>query len=141
MPTWQPDWSDVPFDHAAAREYASACRQTSATLRHTADQRTHLASEAAVDWEGPKRDRFDRDITTWNSEAAALADQLASVAKRVEDASDTARRLQAQREGDRARWWAEIQAEKVAADELRANEAAAAQRAALESRLLTGESD
>ncbi len=116
MPSWQPDWSDVPFDHAAAYEYASACRRTSATLRQIADQRTHLASQAVVDWEGPKRDRFDRDITEWNTEAASLADQLVSVANRVEDASETARHLQAQREAGRVRWWAERKTEELAAE-------------------------
>lgn len=116
MPSWQPDWSDVPFDHPAAHEYAAACRRTSSTLRQIADQRTHLASLAVVDWEGPKRVRFDGDIARWNTEASTVADQLLAVATRVEAASETARHLQAQREAGRVRWWAERQTEELAAE-------------------------
>ncbi len=130
MPAWQPDWSDVPFDHAAAHEYAAACRQTSATLHNIADQRIRLAAQAVIDWEGPKRTRFDSDIAKWNTEAAALAEQLNSVAVRVESASDTARRLQAQRESDRARWWAENRQEQLAAEQQAAEAALAAPLAA-----------
>ncbi len=116
MPSWQPDWSDVPFDHPAAHEYAAVCRRTSATLRHIAEQRTYLASQAVVDWEGPKRVRFDGDIARWNTEASTVADQLLAVAARVEAASDTARHFQAQREAGRVRWWAERQTEESAAE-------------------------
>ena len=115
MPNWQPDWTDVQFDHGAAHEYAAACRRASATVRQVADERRYLATEAIVDWEGPNRDRFDADLVRWNFEASTVADRLIHTANSVEAHADAARREQAQRELHRSRWWAESRAEEQAA--------------------------
>jgi uncharacterized protein YukE len=125
MPNWQPDWTDVQFDHAAAHAYAAACRRTSTTVRQVANERRRLAADAVVDWEGPQRDRFDADLVRWSMQASNVADQLIETANSVEAQADTARREQAHRELQRSRWWEESQAEERAAPDLADRELAA----------------
>jgi uncharacterized protein YukE len=116
VPTWSPDWSDVQFDHHAARSYAEACRRTGNELTRIRTQRDGLARSAIIGWEGSARERFDAEIAGWDRQAEALSSQLIATASHVEAASAEARQAQARREELRQRWTAEQRAEQQAAE-------------------------
>lgn len=103
-PTWQPDWTDVRFDHAAAAEAARACRRAARRLTELAVERTGLDGAATLEWRGRYRGDFDHVRGVHQRWTARLVDDLRAQADRLEAAADTARSLQRQREEERARW-------------------------------------
>jgi uncharacterized protein YukE len=104
MPDWQPDWSDVRFDHAAAEAAAAECDRTAAVIGDQRACRAELARLAGARWRGRNRDDFDAAAARLDGDAAALAATLTSLAARIRQAADQARAEQARREAQRASW-------------------------------------
>jgi hypothetical protein len=111
MPSWQPDWTDVPFDQAAARAAVEACQETATLLRVARSERSHLAELARTEWHGPHRHAFDRAYGANDRAILRIHDALLGIARMIEAAAATARTQQSVREEDRARWHAENSAE------------------------------
>jgi hypothetical protein len=124
MPGWSPNWGDVQFDYAAAQDYVDSCRVLASTLREWLHERANLAKRARKHWEGPHRDRFDRDFERIQREASAIADQLTQSAHSVLRAADEARSEQSRRVWQRAEWHAENAREIQMAEDIRRMEEA-----------------
>lgn len=124
MPCWTPNWDDVQFDHAAAHDYVDASRTLASLLREWLHLRADLAKRARKYWEGPHRDRFDRDFERIQRDASAIADQLTQSAHSVLRAGDEAHREQNRRLWQRAQWQAENAREIQIAEEIRRMEEA-----------------
>jgi hypothetical protein len=128
MPTWQPKWDDVMFDHAETNEAISLCRGALVTLadRHAVLQGPY--EMACVNWKGVKRYRFDAEWAAMHGHAETVAEQLRAHIRRLGQESDSALVEQRQRENERARWFREKAAEDAAREVARV---AAARSAAL----------
>ncbi|HEX2851070.1 MAG TPA: WXG100 family type VII secretion target [Acidimicrobiales bacterium] len=116
MPSWQPNWTDVRFDHAAARAVVEELRRCARLLDDQTDHRLRLAAEATRAWRGPARDRFDGELARMKAQAADLAAALRSAARAIESAADDARLEQARRDADRRRWTEEHRREEARAE-------------------------
>jgi hypothetical protein len=68
----------------------SALLVAAATLDATAQARGGAARTATVDWYGPTRSLFDRDVAHLTSGAATLAERLRVAAGRLTDEQDRA---------------------------------------------------
>lgn len=137
MPNWQPDWTDVQFDHGAAAAYAAACDDAAAGLHRWIAGREAAARQAVRDWEGPHRVSFDHQLAGLHEEARAAAITLLDQARQIEEASVAASREQLRRLDNRQRWLREqaqeaeqarLEAERLAAEQ--AQQAAPAGKAA-----------
>jgi uncharacterized protein YukE len=104
MPTWQPNWSDVSFDHAAAQQAIAALRSMATLLDTTTDARVRLAAEAQRDWAGRSRIAFDAELARTTRQAADLAAACRAAAASIEAAAEDARIEQRRRDLDRERW-------------------------------------
>lgn len=104
MPSWQPNWTDVRFDHDAARAAVDELRRCATLIDDQTDQRVRLAVSAQQSWRGNARDRFDDELARMRGQAAGLAESLRAAARAIEVAVDDARVEQARREADRRRW-------------------------------------
>lgn len=114
MPDWQPPWSDIRFDHAAARHASEVCRAASRRIRSEWSAREALAREASTDWAGRYRDDFDRNFATQQRWLVHLAARLVAQADRIDRAAETASQMQSDREAARERWRHEAAAEERA---------------------------
>jgi hypothetical protein len=136
MPSWQPKWDDVQFDHAEANEAVLLCQGALVTLadRHAVLQGPYQM--ACVNWRGVKRYRFDAEWSAMHVQAEAIAEQLRIHIVKLQRDSSAALIEQRTREAERARWFREKAAEEAAAAAAReaariaAAQAAAAQAAA-----------
>ena len=115
MPSWQPEWADVQFDHAAAGAYAHACDQGARTLHAWVSQREGLARHAVEDWEGPHRLSFDRRLVAVHDLARRQAATLGTEAEEVRLASAMAAFEQRRRYESREQWFREQAAEQESA--------------------------
>lgn len=104
MPTWQPIWTDVRFDHAKAADAAFELRRCASLLERQTDQRMRLAATAQREWRGRARDQFDDELARISVRATWLAEGLRRLASSIDEAADDARLEQRRRESDRARW-------------------------------------
>jgi len=104
VPSWQPNWEDVRFDHAAAVEAAEACRRGATTADATAQAVTAAAPSASRDWSGSLSDDFRRELPELGDELSARHGELNALARQIEAAGDEARAEQARREQQRERW-------------------------------------
>ena len=111
MPAWQPNWTDVAFDHGKARTAIEQLQRCALLLDHQTDRRVALARAAQQEWRGQARDTFDDELTRMTRSAAWIADALRRLAVRIAEASDTARLEQRRREAERERWYDERRAE------------------------------
>lgn len=111
MPDWQPNWSDVEFDHAAATEAARECR----TAARTIDQAlTGLAGLPAADhWTGRYKDEWEDDQVPTADDLRGTADDLRALARAIDAAAEDARLEQQARERERERWRDELEAEQA----------------------------
>jgi len=104
VPSWQPNWVDVRFDHHAA---AAAVDLLIATSRQFADQhqaRVEQTALATVEWRGPGHDKWVEAQQQLMAEHVELGRALRDDAARIEDAALLARRDQANREVEREAW-------------------------------------
>lgn len=109
MPDWQPNWSDVVFDHGAATTAVEECR---AAARSVDAALTGLAGLPATDhWVGRYKDDWSDDQGPTRTDLTRTAADLRALARAIEAAAGEARAEQAHREGERERWWAEVRAE------------------------------
>jgi uncharacterized protein YukE len=114
MPAWQPNWADVKFNFAEAEEAIGACRTALAVLheRHMvlAGPRQH----ATETWDGNARKTFDVQWAQLEGLAEHASNELLATMNRIKAEADAARREQAFRESERARWYREKAAEDAA---------------------------
>ena len=111
MPSWQPNWSDVRFDHAQARHAIDQLRACAALLDSQTERRVILARRAQEEWRGRAREQFDEELRGIVSRAADLVDSMRSLAAYIEQAALDAAAEQRRREAARERWRAENRAE------------------------------
>ena len=130
MPTWQPRWDDVAFDHAVAHETAAILEATAALLTAELVRRDAAARRASVEWRGVNRERFDVVFAASQRQGHALGDRCRLLAAQVRDAAVEARAEQARRELLREQWHREHAAEARAAEARAAGERTAEARAA-----------
>ena len=104
MPGWQPNWSDVEFDHAAAGAYAYACEQGAHTLHTWVAEREGAARHAVEGWEGPHRMSFDKRLNSLHDYARMQAVALGEDAADARVASATASFEQRRRIELREQW-------------------------------------
>jgi hypothetical protein len=130
MPTWNPNWHDVSFDHVAAEDYIERCKTAIRNLEEWREARDRGAKRARKDWAGPHRETFDMKRTTINSETEEVVDRIEASARSVGNAARWAHQEQHRREQDRARWHREADDERRAEEARRAHEAEECQRAA-----------
>jgi uncharacterized protein YukE len=114
MPTWQPNWADVNFNFAEAEEAIGACRTALAVLH---DRHLMLAGprqQATQTWDGNARKTFDGQWAQLEGLAEHVSNELLATINRISTEADAARREQAFRESERARWHREKAAEDAA---------------------------
>jgi K+-sensing histidine kinase KdpD len=109
MPTWQPNWEDVDFDHEAARAAVAECRSAAGALDSGftgfATAVTTLDADGA--WVGMYRVDFDDARAIVEADAGATAEELRTLASAIENAIAHAIYEQARRERERENWQAE----------------------------------
>jgi hypothetical protein len=113
VPDWQPEWSDVVFDHAFAAAAADRCDAMAVRLAAIRSDLDRHAATAGVDWRGPARDDFERLRVRRRQHSQRLEVALRSWAAEARRASVTARAEQAARETTRQLWWQQTHAERV----------------------------
>ena len=102
MPDWQPNWSDVEFDHGAASTAAVECRAAARALTTALDG---LAGLPATDhWTGRYKDEWSADQGGMQSDLAGTRDDLNALASRIDGAAVDARAEQTARDDGRERW-------------------------------------
>ena len=111
MPSWQPEWSDVDFDHAKAQAAVEALRATASLLDTQTDARVRLAAEAQREWRGAARRTFDDELRRLVREAADLTDACRRAAAAIEGAAAEAGLEQRRRVERRRRWHEELRRE------------------------------
>lgn len=114
MPTWQPVWTDVTFDHVAAASAADQCEAMAARLRDGISERNRLAAVARDEWTGPYRDEFDTELAALTSGTVDTESRLRALAAAIRRAAAEGTAEQAVRLADRARWSQEKAAEDAA---------------------------
>jgi uncharacterized protein YukE len=113
MPDWQPNWSDVAFDHAAVAAGAEDCRAAALAIEAAVDAHARAADVARTDFSGRARQEFDAGGDRFARDAARLVAELRATAAALEGAADDARTEQARRERERERWRAERDRERA----------------------------
>jgi len=114
VPDWTPDWTDVDFDHAAARAAADACRRAAGVADASATSTGAARGSAVEDWTGVHRDDFDIEEPVVLDELTDTRTELLTLATAIEDGATAATTEQAHRESERDRWWRELAAEQEA---------------------------
>jgi hypothetical protein len=121
MPDWQPDWEDVVFDHAAAQAAIAECEHSASALdtafTGVAQADTRLGTDGA--WTGRYQREYDTERSALSTDAAAVAEDLRSLAGGIRSAAEDAAAEQTRRESERQRWWDEKRAEDAALVSLR----------------------
>lgn len=118
MPSWQPNWSDVRFDHAQAELAIAALDRCASLLDAQTDRRVALAASAQREWRGRAREVFDDELARMLRQASSLVAAMRALGANLERAAEEARVEQRRRVEGRARWWEEKRRE----DELRAQQ-------------------
>ena len=109
MPDWQPEWSDVAFDHAAASTAAEECRASARALDAAL---AGLSGLPATDhWVGRFKDDWSADQNPTRTDLGGTRDDLRALARAIEQAAADARAEQTRREDERERWWEEAREE------------------------------
>ena len=114
MPDWQPNWSDVDWDHGAASAAIGALRRAADMLDQTTGHRERVAGEARAEWRGRDRELFGGELQQMVNRAHQLAGEYRDAADRIARASQWAWDEQRRREQERARWYMEKEAEERA---------------------------
>ena len=104
MPSWQPNWNDVEWSHAAAGNMIRELYRVALALEHNRIALQREVEPVRQEWRGNYRENFDQrhqQKINWNS---GLAEQCRTLVRRIETLSELAREEQAARERDRERW-------------------------------------
>lgn len=109
MPDWQPNWSDVDFDHAAATTAAEECRSSARALDTALGGLDGLP--ATDHWVGRYKDDWSADQTPTRTDLSGTRDDLRALARAIDRAAADARAEQAHRESERERWREEAREE------------------------------
>ena len=107
MPSWNPNWSDVRFDHVAAEQAADACERAARVLITAGAERRQLVQLAVASGHGPAIDALARRNAAVLVTESTVAASLRSTAARLRSASQAAAGDQAHREAERLRWRAD----------------------------------
>ena len=114
MPNWQPNWSDVVFDHDAAEAAASMLDRAAARLREVYDSSCTEHRQQSTEWRGGRRREFERDLSGCTRAAAVDIETMRFEASRIRNAAATARSEQWYREQQRVQWHQEAFTEEAA---------------------------
>jgi hypothetical protein len=104
MPSWQPNWVDVRFDHNAANVAAAELRTVSRRLDEQNQLRSELAINASEEWRGANNVHWTAAKARLTSDTATLSAQLLSAAQQIEAAGAAAQREQQRRNTQRDHW-------------------------------------
>ena len=107
MPSWQPNWSDVRWNWAAAEEAAAELCRVADLIEQLTAHRRRMAAEATATWRGGHRRRFDGELADIVRDAQSIAYEYRRMAAAIRTASEAARAEQLRREAERRRWWEE----------------------------------
>jgi len=119
MPSWQPNWNNVNWNHGAAGDAANELRRAADLLEETAARRKHAADTARREWRGRYRDEFDHNLDDMLRRARELAERMRHKAREIDDAGNRAREQQRHRERERERWHHEKREEERREEEQR----------------------
>jgi uncharacterized protein YukE len=103
-PTTPPGLEPLRFDQQAALAAFDACTKAAVAVDAALAVRDQAAKVARLEWRGPARDEFDRDLRTLDQEAVTLAADLRRVASAIGTARETARVENASRREARILW-------------------------------------
>ncbi|MBX0330383.1 hypothetical protein K2Z83_22235 [Oscillochloris sp. ZM17-4] len=112
MPSWQPNWQDVIWDHGAADAAVAALGRAASEIDRAAGERARAALTLLGEWRGAHRLSFDDQLRRADGEDQALAGDLRRAAQEVSRLSQQAREEQARRVYDRAEWRRECERER-----------------------------
>lgn len=112
MPDWQPSWTDVEFDHAAAGQAVAACASAAKTIESTLNTEVRCLPSTTQDWSGQAREDFDTGEPKIRQLRAQVREDLDRLARAIVAAAEAAKAEQAKREADRQRWRDEAEAER-----------------------------
>lgn len=115
MPSWQPNWADVRFDHLASALAVDALISAARRLEVQHEVRAALTAQATAEWSGPGHDRWVEIRRQLVVEHLQLGSVLRADARTIEDTALRARREQTNREVEREAWLSESAAEAAAA--------------------------
>lgn len=115
MPDWQPNWSDVEFDHAAATTAVTECRSSARAIDSAVGGLDGLP--ATDHWVGAYKDDWSADQAPTRNDLTGTADDLRALATAIEQAAEAARAEQRHRVAERERWREELRAETEASPE------------------------
>jgi hypothetical protein len=115
MPSWQPNWDDVRFDHGAAKEAIATCTAAIEQLGNVRHAHVNAATSARTDWTGSASSRFDEQRTAVDAAIDGARDALDAAIAAIEAAIDEAHAEQRHRVSERQRWRDERDAENAAA--------------------------
>ena len=106
MPTWQPNWEDVRFDHAAAQAAITECNLAAGALDNGLvgldGAVTALAGNGS--WYGAYQVEYDVAQQNLRAEFPTTRTALAQLATDIATAATNAANEQAHRESERERW-------------------------------------
>jgi len=111
VPSWQPNWSDVRFDHPSAAAAVDALVGASRRLEDQQQVRAALIELATAEWRGPGHDAWVEMQQRLVAEHLELGVGLRQDVRRIEAAALLARRDQTNREVEREAWYRESAAE------------------------------
>jgi hypothetical protein len=111
MPSWQPNWQDVPWDEVAAVRAISELRRAAEEIEQALLGLSAAEREAQESWHGGQRRLFDEYRLDATKRARALAEEYREAARRIAWASQTIRDEQLRRVAGRERWRQEEAAE------------------------------
>jgi hypothetical protein len=109
VPDWQPNWSDVAFDHGAATTAAAECRASARALDTALGGLDGLP--ATDHWVGQYEDDWSADQAPTRTDLGGTRDDLRALARAIDQAAADARAEQTHREQERARWREEAREE------------------------------
>jgi uncharacterized protein YukE len=104
MPSWEPNWEDVRWDHGAAQGAISALRQAADLLDQRADERARVARDATEQWRGRYREEFDDHLNQMLRRAHDLASECRDKSNEIARADQRAFDEQRRRVRERERW-------------------------------------
>lgn len=109
MPDWQPNWTDVEFDHAKATAAAEECRTSARAIDTALGGLSGLP--AADHWVGRYKDDWEADQAPTRTDLTGTRDDLRALARKIDQAAADATAEQTHREEERERWREELRQE------------------------------
>jgi hypothetical protein len=106
VPNWQPNWTDVVFDHGKAQSAVDACNQAAGALDTVLAgfDGANVTLTTNGEWQGRYRADYDREAPAIATDGQDTRRALRQLAQAITDAMGEARREQAHRVSERERW-------------------------------------